>query len=50
MTCVIGTSASGRSGQMAFHILRDTLPWRALTPLETFARRMASTVMQNGSL
>ena len=47
---VIGTSASGSSGQMLFHILRDTLPCSLLTPLVTLARRMASTVMQNGSL
>ena len=47
---VIGTSASGSSGQMACHIFRDTWPCSLLTPLVTLARRRASTVMQNGSL
>ena len=47
---VIGTSASGSSGQMFFHILRETPPCSLLTPLATLARRRASTVMPNGSL
>ncbi len=46
---VIGTSESGSDGQMFFHILRETWPCSALTALVTLARRMASTVMPNGS-
>ena len=46
----MGISLSGRSGQMARHIFRDTWPCSLLTPLVVCARRMARTVMQNGSL
>ena len=49
VTCVIGTSSTGRSGHSSCHISRATSPWRALTPLAIRERRSANWVTPNGS-
>ena len=49
VTCVIGTSSTGRSGHSSCHISRATSPWRALTPLAIRLERSANWVTPNGS-
>ena len=48
--CPIGTFSSGVWAKSGCHILRETVPCKALTPLAWRDSLSASTVMQNGSL
>jgi len=49
LTCPMGISSKGTSGQRRCHIARETSPWSLLTPLIDEAKRQARTAIENGS-